>query len=267
MEIVRGVQGLSLKVTGLSKTFTSKKSEDSVRVFQDIDFDVGHGQFVSITGPSGCGKTTLLRIISGLEDASEGNIYLDGAEIVNPGNQFGLVFQEYALFPWRTALKNIEFPLEVNGVAKKARRGIASEYIEAFGLAGFEDKYPYELSGGMQQRVAIVRTLANNPKVLLMDEPFAALDSPTGRSLQDFLVQIWQEKGLTILFVTHNVEEAVYLSDKVLVLSRRPAQIVRIVDIDFRRPRDRATVKSSPLAREIMDILIDETVPRIHDHK
>ncbi len=230
-------------------------------VFRDISFTVEHGQFVSIIGPSGCGKTTILKIISGLEKASEGEIYIDDNHLTGPDKMVGLVFQEYALFPWRTTLQNVEFGLEIKGMEKRRRKSAAGDYIKAFGLDGFEDKYPFELSGGMQQRVAIARTLINDPAVLLMDEPFSSLDGPTRNSLQDFLLKIWQERKVTILFVTHSVEEAVYLSDRVIVLSGRPAKIVKIIDLDYPRPRGRTAIRSSPAAKEIFDLLTDETIP------
>ena len=189
---------------------------------EDINLEVKNGEFISIIGPSGCGKTTLLRIIAGLEVASEGEVALDGEAIKEPGHHIGLVFQEYALIPWRNVIENVEFGLEIKRIPKIERRKKASEFIEFVGLKGFEQKFPKELSGGMKQRVAIARTLINQPKVLLMDEPFASVDSQTREQLQEFLLRLWSKTRVTVIFVTHNVEEAAFLGEKVVQLSPWP---------------------------------------------
>ena len=218
---------LGLDFLGLSKTFPGRRMGESVHVLDNFQHRIENGRFVSIVGPSGCGKTTLLRIIAGLEKASAGQVLLDGKTLTQGSEEIGLVFQEYALFPWRTTLQNIEMGLEIKGVDKEKRRSTAMEYIKTFDLSGFENRYPRELSGGMKQRVAIARTLIMNPRVVLMDEPFGSLDSQTRNGLQEFLLRIWEKRKDTILFVTHNVDEAVFLSDQIIVLSKRPARIVK----------------------------------------
>lgn len=253
---------MSLVFKNVSKTFSeSPPAGYPIHALKNIDYEIEDGQFISFIGPSGCGKTTLLRLISGLERPSHGTIMLDGREITSPSPEVGLVFQEYALFSWRTVLRNIEFGLEISGIRKAKRRKAALDYIRNFGLTGFEYRYPKELSGGMQQRVAIARTMIVGPKVLLMDEPFGALDSQTRNSLQEFLLRVWGESKKTIVFVTHNVEEAVFLSDKIVVLSERPGEIRRIFDMDIRcpRPRDRAGEPCNAVKRDILNLLQGET--------
>jgi NitT/TauT family transport system ATP-binding protein len=263
---------LTLELRGISKTFGDEKTGNAVHVLGNIHCRVEEGRFVSIVGPSGCGKTTLLRIIAGLEKATEGEVLLDGRKIAYGKDRVGLVFQEYALFPWRTTLQNIEMGLEIMGVAKEARRAAAMEYVMTFGLEGFENRFPRELSGGMQQRVAIARTLIMNPRVILMDEPFGSLDSQTRNELQTFLLQLylgeglpvaeplnghrwWENRNQDILFVTHNVDEAVYLSDHILVLSRRPARIVNRFEVDCPRPRDRTSPECNAVRRGVLETL------------
>lgn len=246
---------MGLEIVRLNKTFSNKKEAKTVPVLNDINYHVDHGRFVSIVGPSGCGKTTLLRIIAGLENPSGGKLLLDGREISYDVDRIGLIFQEYALFPWRTTLKNIELGLEMLDVPEDKRRKAAMEYIRSFGLADFENRYPHELSGGMQQRVAIARTLITDPKVVLMDEPFGSLDSQTRNNLQAFLLSLWQKQKVTIIFVTHNVDEAVFLSDEVLVFSKRPAEIVVRFDITAPRPRERTSTESNRMRKMILDAL------------
>jgi len=230
----------------------NEKKESTVCVLEDINYRIGEGKFLSIVGSSGCGKTTLLRIIAGLEQASDGQVLLGGKRIDYANELIGLVFQQYALFPWRTALKNIQMGLEIMGLSKNDCLLTSLEYVKAFGLSGFENRYPHELSGGMQQRVAIARTLVMNPKLVLMDEPFGSLDSQTRNELQSFLLNIWKERGETILFVTHNVDEAVFLSDEIILLSRRPARIAKSYKIDYPRPRDRTSPECNEIRRNIL---------------
>lgn len=246
---------MGLEIVKLNKTFSNRKTAETVQVLNDINYHVHDGRFVSIVGPSGCGKTTLLRIIAGLENSSAGNLLLDGREISFDVDRIGLVFQEYALFPWRTTLQNIELGLEMMDVPKKERRDTAMDYIRSFGLADFENRYPHELSGGMQQRVAIARTLITDPRVVLMDEPFGSLDSQTRNTLQTFLLDLWQKQKVTIIFVTHNVDEAVFLSDEVLVFSKRPARIVARFDIAASRPRERTSTECNQMRKMILDAL------------
>ncbi len=249
-----GKKMMGLELIDLGKTYTGRAGKP-VEVLQHIDYHIENGRFVSITGPSGCGKTTLLRIMAGLEKASSGRVLLQGRELRGSEGKVGLVFQQYALFPWRTARKNVEFPLEILGVKKQNRKRTAMEYLKAFGLEAFESKYPAELSGGMQQRVAIARTLISNPDIILMDEPFGALDSQTRNSLQEFLLNIWLERKETILFVTHNVDEAVFLSDQIIVMSERPSRIVKIIDVPCPRPRDRTSRTCNRIRRQVLDLL------------
>ncbi len=248
-----------LELAGLSKMFEGEATGRGVPVLEKIDGSVAEGCFVSIMGPSGCGKTTLLKIIAGLVKASAGQVLLDGKEIDGQRDKIGMVFQEYALFPWRTTVQNIQMGLEIIGVPKKERRTAALEYVDIFGLSGFEDCYPQELSGGMQQRVAIARTLIMDPRVVLMDEPFGSLDSQTRNHLQEFLLELWKARKETILFVTHNVDEAVFLSDYILVLSARPAKIIKQVEVELPRPRDRTSQEYNSIKRNILYTLKEQT--------
>lgn len=244
-----------LEIRALKKVYGANVIDEWVRVFDRIDLQVETGEFLSIIGPSGCGKTTLLRIIAGLDEMTSGEIRLNGKPLAGCDGRVGMVFQEYALFPWRKLIENIEVGLEIKGVPAKTRRTQAMAYVEAFGLQGFENKYPKELSGGMKQRVAIARTLIANPRIVLMDEPFGSLDSQTRNNLQNFLLNIWQERKDTVLFVTHNVNEAVYLSDRIAVLSPRPAKIRRLFEVDLERPRDRTSRAANRICREILALL------------
>jgi NitT/TauT family transport system ATP-binding protein len=230
-----------LDVRNVTKTFFKSKTGEEVVALKDINLKVKEKEFVCIIGPSGCGKTTLLRIIAGLDEATKGEVYVDGKMSKGPGPEKGMVFQEFALFPWRTVQKNIEFGLEYRGLPHKERKDFSDKYVRLVNLEGWGDRYPHELSGGMKQRVAIARALANDPEVLIMDEPFGSLDSQTRNMLQTELLDIWEETGKTIIFVSHNIDEAVYLADRVVVLTSLPAQIKDIVDIEIPRPRDRTT--------------------------
>lgn len=246
---------LSLILTDITKSFSLNSESERFTVLDKINFSVTRGQFYCIVGPSGCGKSTLLKIIAGLDNATSGSIILDGNPIMKRDSRVGLIFQEFALFPWRTAVENIEIGLEFQGMSKSNRRTEAMRFISAFGLLGFEDHYPHELSGGMKQRVAIARTLITNPEVVLMDEPFGALDSQTRNILQNFLLNIWAQRGDTVLFVTHDIDEAVYLSDRIAVLSPLPSKILQIINIDLPRPRDRTGSAANHLRRTIIDLL------------
>jgi NitT/TauT family transport system ATP-binding protein len=254
---VSEVSGPKLEVSHLSKGFV--RSPSSVMpVLDDLSFVVADLEFVAIVGPSGCGKSTFLRIVDGLIPPDAGTILLNGAPVNGPGHGRGMVFQSFDLFPWRTAIGNVEFGLEMKNLPRAERRARARRWIELVGLQGFENSYPHQLSGGMQQRVGIARALAIEPEVLLMDEPFGALDVQTRDLLQDELLAIWQRERKTVLFVTHSIEEAIYLADRVLIFSPRPARIERVVDIPFGRPRGEG-IKSDPafveLRREIWQSL------------
>jgi len=240
-----------MSIRNLSKKFPLDDGE--LVAIEDFTLDVMDGEFVCILGPSGCGKTTLLRIIAGLETQSDGEILLNGNEIIGPGSDRGMVFQEFALFPWRTVRKNIEFGLELRKVPKEERNEISQKYIDLVGLKGFENAHPYELSGGMKQRVGIARALANDPSILLMDEPFGAIDAQTRNMMQGELLRIWSETKKTIVFITHSVDEAVYLADRIVVLSPRPAVIKEVFEITFPRPRDRASCDIATMRKDILD--------------
>lgn len=240
---------VKLALQGVGKQFAVRGSSERFTAIDDISIEVGAGEFLVLVGPSGSGKSTLLDLLGGLSTPSSGRILLDGAPISGPGLDRGVVFQQYALLPWRTARANIQFGLEAKGVPRKERKAIADHYLELVGLTGFGDRYPHELSGGMKQRVAIARSLAFDPEVLLMDEPFAALDAQTRESLQDELLRIWEATGKTILFITHGIDEAVYLGQRVAVLTSRPGRIKAVIDIDIARGGD-IDVRSSEQFRE-----------------
>ncbi|MEU2264438.1 ABC transporter ATP-binding protein [Streptomyces sp. NPDC019645] len=227
-----------------------------------IDLEIADGEFVVLVGPSGCGKSTLLELLGGLTQPTGGRILLDGEPVTGPGLDRGIVFQQYALLPWRTAQGNVEFGLEATGVPRRQRAALARDFLDLVGLTGFEDRHPHELSGGMRQRVAIARSLAYDPDVLLMDEPFAALDAQTRESLQDELLRIWQRTGKTVVFITHGIDEAVYLGQRVAVMTSRPGRIKQIVPVALGSRTATDDLRSSPeFARhrhEIWSLLHDE---------
>ncbi|KRF21611.1 ABC transporter ATP-binding protein [Paenibacillus sp. Soil787] len=239
-----------------------KEDLQPISALKDINLEVKKGEFMVIVGPSGCGKSTLLDLLAGLTKPSSGQILLDGKAITGPNLDRGIVFQQYALFPWKTTLANVEFGLEAKGVGRKERRKIALEFIHLVGLAGFENRYPHEISGGMKQRVAIARSLAYDPDVLLMDEPFAALDAQTRETLQSELLRIWEATKKTIIFITHGIEEAVYLGQRVAVMTSRPGRIKKVIDIPFESRRSEEDLRSHPdfvkLRHEVWDLLKDE---------
>lgn len=239
-----------------------KEDLQPISALKDITLEVKKGEFMVIVGPSGCGKSTLLDLLAGLTKPSSGQILLDGKAITGPNLDRGIVFQQYALFPWKTTLANVEFGLEAKGVGRKERRKIAQEFIHLVGLAGFENRYPHEISGGMKQRVAIARSLAYDPEVLLMDEPFAALDAQTRETLQSELLRIWEATKKTIIFITHGIEEAVYLGQRVAVMTSRPGRIKKVIDIPFESRRSEEDLRSHPdfvkLRHEVWDLLKDE---------
>ncbi|GGI96601.1 nitrate ABC transporter ATP-binding protein [Halobellus salinus] len=224
-------------VDGVGKRFQS--GSGTVEALRGVNFSVQEGEFVCIIGSSGAGKTTLFRIIAGLEEATDGTVWLDGEPIEGPGTDRGMVFQEYGLFPWRTVLGNVAFGLEQREMSKPARRERAERMIDLVGLGEFVDSYPKELSGGMKQRVGIARALAVNPEILLMDEPFGSVDAQTKQRLHAELLDIWRETGKTVMFVTHDVDEAVTLADRVVVLTGSPGSVHEVVDVDLDRPRAR----------------------------
>jgi ABC-type nitrate/sulfonate/bicarbonate transport system ATPase subunit len=208
-----------------------------VTAIDDVSLSIRNKEFATILGPSGCGKTTLLRVVAGLVKPTQGDVELDGHTITGPGRDRGMVFQSYTLFPWLTVKQNIQFGLQLSGQSKAEQEAVAQEFVNKVGLRGFEHAYPKALSGGMKQRVAIARALANNPDVLLLDEPFGALDAQTRALMQELLTQVWEEFHKTILFVTHDVEEAIFLSDRVFVMTARPGRIKAEIEIPLARPR------------------------------
>lgn len=225
-----------IDVSGLHKIYKNRSGE-LTHALADINFEVRQGEFISIVGPSGCGKTTLLNILAGLVAKTEGSAKVAGNEVVKPLPQVGMVFQAATLLPWRTILENVMIPVEIQKLDKASHLAHAEELLELVGLKGFENKYPHELSGGMQQRAGICRALVHRPSVLLMDEPFGALDAMTREYMNLELLRIWKESEATIALVTHSISEAVFLSDRVIVMSPRPGRIAEIIDIDLPRPR------------------------------
>ncbi|WP_027094598.1 ABC transporter ATP-binding protein [Cohnella thermotolerans] len=234
--MVTEAEGGQIAIQGVSRTFGDGGAE--VVALSRVELDVRPGEFVSLIGPSGCGKSTLLRLVAGLDRPTAGELRLDGEPIEGPHYSRGLVFQDPTLFPWKTIWSNVATGLEARGVLKE-RRGDVDKIIELVGLRDFERAYPHQLSGGMAQRAALARALVNHPKVLLLDEPLGALDAFTRMNLQDELLRIWQERGTTMIFVTHDIDEAVYLSDRVVIMTPRPARIKEIVTVDLPRPRVR----------------------------
>jgi NitT/TauT family transport system ATP-binding protein len=226
----------SIVADSVQKTYSYRGQ--TMMAVDHLSLDIAPGEFVAIIGPSGCGKTTFLNMVAGFEAPSSGSITVDDAPIAGPGPDRGVVFQEYALFPWLSVLANVRYGLLESGMARGDATDVAHKWLEQVGLDGFGDRYPHQLSGGMRQRVALVRVLANEPKILLMDEPFAALDAMTRSLLQTELLALWERTNQTVVFVTHNLEEAIYLADRMVIMSRRPNTIRETTTIDLPRPRD-----------------------------
>ncbi|WP_159791992.1 ABC transporter ATP-binding protein [Puerhibacterium puerhi] len=241
-----------VRIEGVTKRF------GAVDALNGIDLTLGDNEFVSVVGASGCGKSTLLSIIAGLEDPTSGTVTMDGHDVLGPGRDRGVVFQQATLLPWLTARGNVEFALRGEGLSAGERRTRAQEALEQVGLAGFGDAYPSQLSGGMQQRVALARSLSYGPSVLLMDEPFGALDALTRRTMQEWLTEVWEHHRMTVMLITHDIEEAVYTSDRVVVMSPRPGRIRQEFDIDLPRPRHPemiATPEFQHVVREILALI------------
>lgn len=235
---------MGVLVQDLEKIYVDPQTAEEVVAIKDLNFEIGDNEFVSVVGPSGCGKTTFLHILAGLRKSTKGEILVNGKLVIKPGADRGVVFQDYALFPWKTALENVEFGLKIQKIPPSERREIANNYLKMVGLDGFQNKYPKELSGGMQQRVGLARALANKPSLLLMDEPFASVDALTRMNLQELLTKVWENERRTVVFVTHSVEEAVFLSDKVIVFSCRPAKCKKIFTVNLPRPRTWSALQS-----------------------
>ncbi|HEX9853769.1 MAG TPA: ABC transporter ATP-binding protein [Acidimicrobiia bacterium] len=235
-----------LEVRSLQKAYGT--GPDAVLAIREMSFEVETGEFLCIVGPSGCGKTTLLKCLSGLMAPTAGAAYLAGEQVVGPPDALSLVFQDYSrsLLPWMTVWKNVTLPLLANGVGKPARAERAAEALEAVGLTDFRDHHPWQLSGGMQQRVAIARALAYQPRILLMDEPFASVDAQTRGDLEDLVLSVHARFGITVVFVTHDIDESVYLADRIVVLDKRPTTVREIVPVSLPRPRDQAATRELP---------------------
>jgi NitT/TauT family transport system ATP-binding protein len=225
-----------MRIENLTKSYESRK--ESTLVVDDISFEVYEREFLVILGPGHCGKTTLLNIISGLNKGSAGKITVGGTELTKPDRNIGMVFQKLALMPWKTVMENVEFGLKLLGASKQERRETAQKYIDLVGLTGFEKAYPSQLSGGMKQRAGIARAYSCNPEILIMDEPFGQLDAQTRYAMENELLKIWEKEKRTVIFVTNNIEEALYLGDRIILLSKRPASISETYEIDLPRPRD-----------------------------
>jgi NitT/TauT family transport system ATP-binding protein len=247
-----------LRLEHLTKEFMTITGEQ-ILALEDIDLEVQDKEFICLLGPSGCGKTTLLRIIGGLDHATSGQALLNGIPILGPDPKTAMIFQEYSLYPWRNVLENIQFGLELRGVPREQRLVAARQYLSMVGLEGFERTYPYELSGGMRQRVAVARALAVDPEILLMDEPFGALDAQTRNRMQLELLRIWEVTRKTVIFVTHSVDEAVFLADRIVVLTRRPGRIKKIVDVPQERPRERTSPDFIAIRRTVLDLISEES--------
>ena len=249
-----------IEIDGVGKTY-QEDTPEPILAIDRIDLDIERNQFITIVGPSGCGKSTLLHMMGGFIPTSSGEIRLDGKQVESPGPERGIVFQHFALFPWKTVLGNVEYGLVEQGVAKAERREIAQHFIDMVKLTGFENQYPNRLSGGMQQRVALARMLACDPDILLMDEPFGALDAQTRTIMQEELLDIWRRYTKTVVFITHDVREAVFLSEKVVVMTARPGRIKRVIETGLGAGAERLEVDRK--AEEVWDILREEVLKTV----
>jgi NitT/TauT family transport system ATP-binding protein len=259
----------TLVIEGAARVFPGVRGGAPTRALEPIDLSVGDNDFVTILGPSGCGKSTLLRLVAGLDTATSGRVTLDGRTIERPGPDRGMVFQSYTLFPWLTVAENIAFGLREKGMPAVMRAGIVQQWLDRVGLTGFAHHYPKQLSGGMQQRTAIARALANDPTILLLDEPFGALDNQTRALMQELLLGIWEREQKTVLFVTHDIEEAIFLASRVVVMTARPGRIKAELAIDLPHPRH-YTIKTSPefsaLKARLTEEIRAEAVLAAEDH-
>lgn len=246
---------------GVQVVFDVPRTGQKLVAVEDFNLKCERGEFITVVGPSGCGKSTMLMILAGLEQATKGRVLIDGKQVKGPGNDRAVVFQEFALLPWRTVLDNVAFGMEFRRIPRNERYDIARRYIEMVGLAGFENHYPNQLSGGMRQRVGIARALAVNPDILLMDEPFGALDAQTREVMGGELLKIWDKEKKTVIFITHDIDEAIYLADRICVMTARPGRVKEIVEVDFGRPRDmeiRNSVRFIEYRKHIWSLLQDE---------
>jgi NitT/TauT family transport system ATP-binding protein len=252
-----------IKINAVSKIF--KSSDKEILALKEINLEIAQGEFVCLLGPSGCGKSTLLNTVAGFAPPSAGNVTVGGVEVRGPSPERGMVFQEYALFPWMTVGQNIAFGLEIKRIAKPEIAQRVDGLLKMLGLADFKNRFPKDLSGGMRQRVAIARILALDSPTMLMDEPFGALDSLTRRNLQDELLRMWMEFKKTILFVTHSIEEAIYLADRIVVMTYRPGTVKRDMIVDLPRKRDPSSVKFNALKRELGQLVMEEQQRHFED--
>ena len=253
----------TLSIQGVGRTFPAVNNGKPTLALQPTSLDVAHNDFITVLGPSGCGKSTLLRIVAGLDTPTVGQVLLDGEPVTGPGADRGMVFQSYTLFPWLTVRENICFGLKQKGMAAGEQAEIAARFIAEVGLTGFESHYPKQLSGGMQQRVALARALANDPKILLLDEPFGALDNQTRALMQELLLSIWEQHRKTVLFVTHDIDEAIFMANRCVVFSARPGRIKSELAIDLPYPRhytQKTTARFSALKAQVTEDIRAETL-------
>jgi NitT/TauT family transport system ATP-binding protein len=248
-----------VEIQGVVKTFRAagRNGAGEVKALAEVSFSVRDNEFVSIIGPNSCSKTTLLKMIDGLIPYDSGEILIDGKQVTAPGPDRAVVFQSFALLPWRTVLANVEFSLELRHLPKQERTRTARDYLKRVGLSDFENHYPHELSGGMQQRAGLARALAVNPEILLMDEPFGAVDAQTRQLLQEELLELWQRERKTVVFVTHSMDEAVYLSDRVVVMTPRPGKVAEVLDVPLPRPRAAEEVRRDPKFVDLTNYIWD----------
>jgi NitT/TauT family transport system ATP-binding protein len=249
------IRSVKIKVIDVGKEFEATDLTSAVRAIEKIDLEIYEGEFIALIGPSGCGKSTFLYLVAGFERPTRGQILIDGEPTSKPSPNRGIVFQEYVLFPWRTVEDNICFGLEIQGVRREKRKKSFEYLLDLIGLRGFETAYPHTLSGGMQQRVAIARALAYDPEVLLMDEPFGALDAQTKRRMVDDFVRIWEMTKKTVLFVTHSVQEALALADRIFLFSARPAIVKEVIEVKIPRPRDTASPEYAAIEKRLLQSL------------
>lgn len=245
-----------LKIKGINKSFDI--DGNSVDILKNINLEIAEGEFIAIVGHSGCGKSTLLKIIAGLVSYDDGEVTLGGEKVIRPGVDRGMVFQEHRLFPWLKIKDNIA--LAVDAVSDEIKEKLVSEHLELVKLSGFENAYPHQLSGGMSQRAAIARGLVNNPKVLLLDEPFGALDALTKINLQQEILKIWQKENTTMIMVTHDIDEAIYLADRIVIMSSNPGMIKEIVNVDIGRPRDRGSIDFAKIKKKIYSYFFEDEI-------
>ena len=241
---------VKIVIDDVQKRFALPKGGE-VQALQDISLEIGEGEFLAVIGPSGCGKTTLLRIIGGLTDVQGGSVRIGGVPIKGPGPDRSVVFQSFGLLPWKTVLDNVAFPLQIRGLRKTEIRDRCVQHLELVGLRKFADAYPHQLSGGMQQRVGLARALATDPDILLMDEPFGAIDAQTRELMQEELMRIWAARKKTVFFITHDLDEAVYLADRIVVLTRQPGRVRSVIDVGLPRPRWEYDVRAHPRFVEV----------------